>query len=254
MRTCISQHGQHQSGPGATACAQPSLGCHLPDRCLTKQTPSFPALLLHDSPWVTVFIIYIKLSFSWEQSTMLKIGQETLKINQCWYMDVWPYKGVDQCIQILPAETKASFQKDKLSLWRHALPFHRQPSSGRSLQESHGDSLGLQHLPAFLGTSLCTKATKSTQLLSWRGRITLPYGQGRETAGLIPESWVFLVDRQICSGLSFHSMDLTMDRQQDIANLFLTRSKTQLGMPWPGSLETLLGHFRHSLSISLRTQ
>lgn len=51
-----------------------------------------------------------------------KSGKETLKINQCWYMEVRPDKGVDQCIQILPAKTKASFYKDKLSLWRHALP------------------------------------------------------------------------------------------------------------------------------------
>lgn len=48
---------------------------------------------------------------------------------------------------------------------------------------------------------------------SWsHGEVGLPFHMDKErkTAGLIPEIWVFPVDRQICSCLSSHSMDLTV--------------------------------------------
>lgn len=47
---------------------------------------------------------------------------------------------------------------------------------------------------------------------SWsHGEVGLPFpmDNGRKTAGFITEIWVFLVDIQICSCLSSHSMDLT---------------------------------------------
>lgn len=192
-RAYISQHGQHLSGPGAAPPAQPSLGCHLLGRRLIHNPlPPRPVI-----PWQSISLCFhhphqSELLLRTEHNAQNQ-ERKLLKSVSAGIRMFGQTKGVDQCIQILPAKTKTSFQKNKLSLWRHALPFHRQPSSGRSLQESHGDPLGLQHL--FLGTSLCTRATNSTQLVSWRGGITLPCQQGRETAGLIPESWDFLVDR-----------------------------------------------------------
>lgn len=121
VRVCICQHGQHLSRPGA-APAQSSLSCHLLGRPLIKQPlppPPHYSMTIHQ-------LLFSSYASGWasleNRAQCSKPGKETLKINQCWYMDVRPDKVVDQCIEILPAKTKASFQKDKLSLWRHALP------------------------------------------------------------------------------------------------------------------------------------
>lgn len=105
-----------------------------------------------------------------------KSGKETLKIKQCWYTDVLPDKRIDQCIQMLA--TKTSFQKDKFSIWRHVLPFHKYPASGRSLQELPGDSsvwsiCSWEHLSAPGATTSAGRCDTAEE--PQRGGISLPY-------------------------------------------------------------------------------
>lgn len=166
---CISQHSQHLSRPGATPPAQPSLGCHLLGRLLTAQ--SRRSLLYFMTIHQFLFSQQAELLLRTEQNGRSKSGKETLKIKQCWYMDVLPDKGMDLCIQMLPAKTKTSSEKDKFSLWRHVLPFHKHPSSGRCLQESHDGPLvcsvcSWEHLSAPGATTLaarCDTAGRATE-------------------------------------------------------------------------------------------
>lgn len=140
VRVCICQHGQHLSRPGA-APAQSSLSCHLLGRPLIKQPlppPPHYSMTIHQ-------LLFSSYASGWasleNRAQCSKPGKETLKISQCWYMDVRQTKGWISVFKFCQPRLKHLFRRTNYR--SEDMHFHRQPSSGRSLQESLGDPLGL---------------------------------------------------------------------------------------------------------------
>lgn len=134
-----------------------------------------------------------------------KSGKETLKISA----GIWMFGQTKGWISVFKfCQPKLRHLFRRTNYCSEDMHFHRQPSSGRSLQESYGDPLGLQHL--CLGTSLYVPEPLSQH--SWSHReVGLPSLQTRKRnswthSRKLSLSW----DRQICSCLSSHSMDLTI--------------------------------------------